>query len=201
MKVDRNMLVSESGNPIQFEKSPNYSAIVTPLYLVMHYTAGPDLDGAVSWFARRESNASAHIVIGRDGRIVQMVAFDKRAWHSGKSQWGELEGLNEYSIGIELANNGKLTKRDDGNWISWAKLVVPADEVTIATHKHENSATGWHEYPAQQISVALEVAICLNSTYRFRDVLGHEDVSPGRKCDPGPLFPMSNFRSRVLGRE
>ena len=74
------------------------------------------------------------------------------------------------------------------------------DEVTLATHKHETTQAGWHEYTEAQINAAIAVASLLNATYHFTDVLGHEGVSPDRKIDPGPLFPLGSFRSVVLGR-
>jgi N-acetylmuramoyl-L-alanine amidase len=173
---------------------------LSPIYLIMHYTAGPTLEGAVGWFLKPEANASAHLVVGRDGQIVQMVAFNRRAWHAGKSSWGNLDGMNQYSIGIELVNAGKLRKRSDGKWINWANNVIPEDEVTMATHKAETTEAGWHEYTEAQINAAIAAASLLNVVCHFTDVLGHEDVSPGRKVDPGPLFPLNSFRSIVLGR-
>lgn len=200
MKIEKHLLVAEDGDNLAFDKSPNQSASMSPIYLIMHYTAGTTLDGAVEWFKKEEAKASAHIVIGRDGKIVQMVPFDKRAWHAGESAWGNLVGMNKYSIGIELVNAGKLRRRADGNWVNWANNVIPESEVTEATHKSESSSAGWHEYTEVQINAAIKVATLLNATYKFTDVLGHEDVSPGRKVDPGPLFPINSFRSIVLGR-
>lgn len=200
MKISNHHLVADANETVRFESSPNQSSQVSQIYLVMHYTAGVTLEGAVSWFLNPESQASAHLVIGRDGQIVQMVPFNKKAWHAGKSTWGNLEGLNQYSIGIELVNGGKLRKRSDGRWVNWANTVIPDDEVTIATHKSETSSTGWHEYTEIQINSAIKVASLLNRSYHFTDVLGHEDISPGRKVDPGPLFPINSFRSIVLGR-
>jgi len=200
MKVNNHLLFDDQGVQVNFQKSPNQSAGISQLYLVIHYTAGPTLDGAVSWFLNPAAEASAHLVIGRDGKIVQMVACNRRAWHAGKSKWGELEGLNQYSIGIELVNAGKLRQRADGKWINWAGNVIPDDEVTLAKHKHEEGQNGWHEYTEAQIDTALKAASALHATLRFTDILGHDDISPGRKADPGPLFPMGSFKSRILGR-
>jgi len=200
MRIQNYKLVSENGEQASFDSSPNSSASVSPLYLVMHYTAGLTLDGTISWFKTPDAKASAHIVIGRDGRIVQMVPFNRQAWHAGKSHWGNLEGMNRYSLGIELVNAGKLRKNSVGQWLNWSKKLIPDDQVTIARHKDESSDAGWHEYTEVQINAAVQVATLLHKTYNFSDVLGHDDVSPGRKVDPGPLFPMVSFRSIVLGR-
>ncbi len=200
MKISNHLLVAEPGDLVTYDKSPNQAAGISPLYLVMHYTAGPTLDGAVSWFKNPEAQASSHLVIDRDGSIVQMVAFNRRAWHAGKSKWGNLDGMNQFSIGIELVNAGKLRKNSNDQWVTWSNRVIPATDVTIAKHKDESTEAGWHEYPQAQLEAACKVASLLHKTYNFTDVLGHEDVSPGRKVDPGPLFPMNSFRSIVLGR-
>ena len=72
-----------------------------------------------------------------------------------------------------------------------------------AVHKNEKKegiVRGWHEYTPKQIEAALELSSLLVRTYGIRDVVGHDDIAPHRKQDPGPLFPMGSFRSRVLGR-
>lgn len=200
MKISNHLLVGAPDEHVTFVKSPNYSNGMSPIYLMMHYTAGINLSGAVSWFQNPDAQASAHLVIDRDGSIVQMVAFNRRAWHAGKSKWGNLEGMNQYSIGIELVNGGKLQKNLAGQWVNWSKNIIPAVEVTVTKHKNETAEAGWHEYPSAQIEAATKVCALLHKTYNFTDVLGHEDVSPDRKVDPGPLFPMNSFRSIVLGR-
>ena len=106
----------------------------------------------------------------------------------------------QYAIGIELVNAGKLHNRPNGKWADWSNHVLPDSEVSIAVHKDESTQAGWHEYSEVQIKTAIKVASLLKFTYQIADVLGHEEVSPGRKTDPGPLFPMNSFRSIVMGR-
>jgi N-acetylmuramoyl-L-alanine amidase len=201
MKVKDQYLFLDDDNQVPFDESPNQSGSIQQMYLIIHYTAGTTLDGAVSWFKKPESKASAHIVIGTDGSIVQMVRFNKKAWHAGRSHWGELESMNKYSIGIELVNAGKLVKRADGKWINWANNVIADSEVVELKHKHDDQVAGWHIFPEIQINTVGEVAQALHNKYSFDDILGHDDVSPGRKVDPGPAFPMISVRSRVLGRK
>jgi N-acetylmuramoyl-L-alanine amidase len=77
---------------------------------------------------------------------------------------------------------------------------VPAREVIEAQHKAEARPTGWHAFPEAQLSTAEAVARVLHGRYGFIDVLGHDDIAPGRKVDPGPAFPMGSFTTQVMGR-
>ncbi len=190
----------EDGAPVTFVETPNQGGPVKPRYLIIHYTAGTRANGAIAHFANPAAKASAHLVIDRDGTVTQMVGFNRIAWHAGKSEWNGLSGINAYSIGIELANAGKLARRADGAWTSWAGSVIPPEEVIIATHKDESREAGWQVFPHAQLESAIAVAIALRQTYGFEAVLGHEDISPGRKVDPGPGFPMISFESQVMGR-
>jgi len=201
MKVQGNLVVYEQPSErITYKPTDNASGTVKPLFLVMHYTAGISLDSAVSWFLNPEAKASAHFVVDRDGGIVQMVELDKRAWHAGQSVWGSLQGLNQFSIGIELVNAGKLAKRADGAWVNWSNAVIQNDDVLEAIHKNEKTVAGWQMYPGAQIEAAIQLGVALHKVLQFQDVLGHDDIAPGRKTDPGPAFNMNHFRSAVLGR-
>ena len=153
MEVKNNLLFN-NGAQVEFIESPNTNGKghpITPSYLIIHYTADSNIDGTISWFKNPTAEASAHLVIGRDGRIVQMVPFNQRAWHAGKSQWGNISGLNSYSIGIELVNAGKLVKKQ-GGFVNWAGHVIPNDEVIEAAHKNEGTPAFWQEYTQPQIS-------------------------------------------------
>jgi N-acetylmuramoyl-L-alanine amidase len=147
-----------------------------------------------------DKSVSAHLVIGRDGSITQLVAFDRVAWHAGISRWGNLTGLNQFSLGIELDNAGKL-ERQGGRWRAWFGQQYDDSEVLEAVHKNGGGPAGWHLYPPKQIEATLEVGQLLVNHYHLLDVLGHDDISPGRKVDPGPAFPMASFRSRLFGRK
>jgi hypothetical protein len=92
---------------IHFVPSPNHNerpSGVRVWAIVLHATASDALAGAVRWFADPSSLSSAHYVIGKDGRIVQMVREDYRAWHAGKSAWQGVPAANDYAIGVELVN-------------------------------------------------------------------------------------------------
>lgn len=199
--VVKHKLHHADGTPVPFTPSPNVGTQIVPIYIVIHYTAGLTADGAIETLCDPKSKASAHVVLDRDGKVTQLVTLNRRAWHAGKSQWGELSGMNSHSIGIEIVNAGKLTHRADGSWVSWSKKPIPTNEVGLATHKNEHTQCGWHEYTEQQVEAAVALCTAMASAYSILDVLGHDDVAPNRKVDPGPLFPLDSVRARVLGRQ
>lgn len=201
MEIRNHRLYLESGSLANFVETKNFGKVIQPIYIVFHYTAGTTASGAIEWFKKPESQASAHFVIDRNGDVTQMVPTNRRAWHAGASKWGNLEDLNTYSVGIEIVNAGKLNRRADGRWINWSKSVISESDVTVATHKNENSASGWHEYTEEQIASAIALGAAIAVRYAIVDVLGHDDIAPNRKVDPGPMFPMSSIQSRILGRE
>lgn len=199
MRIVRHRLQHSDGTPVDYRASPNRGGQLQHKYLVMHYTAGRNLEGAVQTLIDPNVKVSAHLVIGRDGTIVQLVPFDKVAWHAGRSRWHGLKGLNKYSIGIELDNAGRL-ELQNGEWRSWFQKVYPAQEVYQAPHKHETVESGWHSYSEKQIETVLQASQVLAKHYGLTDILGHDDIAPGRKSDPGPAFPMESLRGSVLGR-
>lgn len=200
MQIKNHRLIHADATPVRFDTSPNLGGKLEPKYLVMHYTAGRDADGSIRTLCDPAAKASAHLVIGRDGAIAQLVPFNRVAWHAGKSQWLGLHGLNAHSIGIELDNAGRL-ERQGGRWLSWFRREYPDHDVFEATHKNETSPCGWHVFTEVQLETALAVARLLVRHYGLLDVLGHDDIAPGRKSDPGPAFPMASFRGAALGRE
>src|SRR6187402_1489676 len=126
MKISaQHRLQSDDGKDVPFRETKNCGgAAYEPRYLVMHYTAGRSADSAASWLCNVKARASAHLVIGRDGSIIQLVPFNVLAWHAGTSAWQDGEtrvtGLNRYSIGIELDNPGRVVRK--GN--QWRSLAL-----------------------------------------------------------------------------
>jgi len=201
MQVVNHRLRDNSGAVLGPADSPNHGSVLSqPSLLVMHFTAGRGFESSVSWLSDPAAKASAHLVIGRDGRIAQLVAFNAVAWHAGQSSWMGRNGCNSFSIGIELDNAGEL-KRQGGEWRAWFGAVIPASEVMEAEHKHGGGVTGWHCYTEPQIEAALQAALAILGAYAsITDIVGHEDIAPHRKRDPGPAFPMGSFKARLLGR-
>jgi N-acetylmuramoyl-L-alanine amidase len=188
------------GAGVSFIETPNKGGDLAPRYLVFHYTAGKSAASSINWLTNPESKASAHLVLARDGTLTQLAPFDVKTWHAGLSHWDGLSGLNSYSIGIEMDNAGPLKKVGD-KYQAWFGTLYAEDEVVLAKHKLDDESGWWHAYTEIQIQKALELAQLLVRHYDLKDVVGHEDIAPDRKRDPGPAFPLENVCASVLGRE
>jgi len=199
-------LCFDNGTPVDYVHSPNFGRIVERYerdqrdYLVMHYTAGSNAGSAIETLTNPQKEVSAHLVIGRDGQITQLVPFNRVANHAGYSYWEGKKYLNQYSIGIELDNDGFL-EQDGEQWKAYAtKKIYPREMI----HEEKGWKPPWYQfwlkYPEEQIGAALEAATAIVKYYRLIDVLGHDDVQPA-KHDPGPAFPMEDFREKLFLRK
>lgn len=212
MKISGHRLQNDAGAAFPFVQSPNGGAPLQPRWLVMHYTA----DGgntAVDWFRNPASKASAHLVISREGKITQMMAFDRVANHAGKSEWKGVSGLNRHAIGIEMVNFGEVFRHPTRGWMrfwnmdgvfKWLGPVIPESELMLdgeTSPDGQRRPRAWQRYTEAQVAAAFEAARTVVATYGLEDVLGHEEISPGRKTDPGPAFGIAKFRERVMKRE
>lgn len=186
---------------VAFIRSPNIGGSLTPEFLIIHYTAsGPDSDIA-RYFSSESAGVSAHLVIRRDGSIKQCVSFDRVAWHAGKSRWVgkdgvHYSGLNTTAIGIELENWGPLQKAKTG-WVSWTGANVDGSRVVQARHKFGLPDCGWEIFTLAQIETAIAAARAICRAYEIKDIMGHDDIAPGRKSDPGPAWNMEAFKAKV----
>lgn len=127
--------------------------------LVLHYTGMQDAASAIERLTNAEAKVSAHYLIAEDGQIVKMVDESKRAWHAGRSHWRGFKDLNSVSVGIEIVNPG-----------------------------HE---WGYRPFPIAQIDALIPLVQSIMMRYKITrgNVVGHSDIAPARKEDPGELFP------------
>jgi N-acetylmuramoyl-L-alanine amidase len=185
---------------IPFIPSPNFGTEYQspPDTIILHYTAGGSPESAIQTFKNPLSKASAHLIVARNGVITQMVPFNKIAWHAGESQYEGRTGFNKFSIGIEIDNAGLLEKRGD-KYISWFGRTYPENDVVYAVHRNEFSSRYWHLYTEVQIEQVENICHLLMEYYPVKSILGHEEISPGRKTDPGPAFPLDKIRMRLSG--
>lgn len=201
IKIENHKLVDTNEKlKISFQETPNVSGPFKsglPDTIVIHYTAGSSLKSSASWLQNPNAKASAHLVVGKAGEIIQLAPFDVRTWHAGRSSWKGRSGLNQYSIGIEIDNAGPLTQTPDGYMTHFSKL-VDNKNVVLATHKLDSNERGWEAYTSQQIELVEEICLALKEVYNISEIVGHDDIAPSRKRDPGPAFPMESLQSKVL---
>ena len=200
MQIKNDMLEGEN---IKYIESPNRSGLFgsdLPDTIVIHYTAGRSAESSIQTLCNPAAKASAHLVVGRKGGTTQLVPFNTIAWHAGRSSYEGRTGLNKYAIGIEIDNAGRLTK-GPGGFSAWFGGLYGDKEVVEATHRNESTPSFWHRYSEEQIECVLALCYLLADTYPIKTIVGHEEISPGRKTDPGPAFPLDKTRDLVLKRD
>lgn len=191
---------------VKQEPSANHNGAITPRFVIVHYTACSYDDARSTFLQNTGSNrTSAHLLIDTDGSITQFVDFNNRAWHAGISRWQDLNDLNTHSIGIEIVNYGYLQRTASGTFLTSSSKPSPisASDIVEARHKLPScSYTYWQAFSPEQIEACAAVVQTLFEHYTsLEDVLGHDDIAPDRKVDPGPAFPMIKIRSLALGRD
>lgn len=163
--------------------SPNHGWAIQPSVIVLHYTAsgGPNGMDDADYLSRATAKASAHIVVGRDGTVTQIVPLNIKAWHAGVSTLHGKANVNDFSIGIEIDNWGYL----DTQGKSHSGTLVPPNERFPATRSGHVS---WEAYKPAQLAAVEAVIAAITSHYKIKEIVGHEDIAPGRKQDPGPAL-------------
>lgn len=182
-----------------FDTNPNHRE-PNPKFIVMHYTTGMRVESTIAHFTGEKAGATTHLLIGRDGRVVQFLPFDIRANHVGPGGWEGERGLNRFSIGIELDNVGSLRLKN-GKWM-YKKIEVPKENVVKKTHWKEFKEQGWEIFPPAQIDVALKIVKALKEKYKHSivEILGHDMVNIRTRWDPGPAFDLEGFRMALFNR-
>ncbi|MBA3837031.1 MAG: N-acetylmuramoyl-L-alanine amidase [Sphingomonas sp.] len=140
--------------------SPNFDERSQPVtMIVLHYTGMQDAASAIARLRDPQAKVSAHYVVAEDGVVLRLVDEEKRAWHAGVSHWREWDGINDVSIGIEIVNPG-----------------------------HE---FGYRPFPDAQIASVIALVHSIKARHNITrgNVVGHSDIAPMRKRDPGELFP------------
>ncbi len=137
--------------------------------VVLHYTGMESAEAALERLCDPKAHVSAHYVIDEDGAIISLVAEDKRAWHAGVAFWRGETDINGRSVGIELVNPG---------------------------HQF-----GYREFPDPQMAALEGLARDILGRHPIepRNVVGHSDVAPGRKTDPGELFDWQRLAAAGIG--
>jgi len=137
--------------------------------LVIHYTGMQSERESIRRLCNPKSKVSSHYIITQNGNVHRLVQHNRVAWHAGKSCWGKYKGLNKNSIGIELVNRG-----------------------------HE---FGYTNFKGEQISSLIKICKVLIKKYKIKkkNIVGHSDIAPLRKMDPGEKFPWKKLAKKGIG--
>lgn len=150
--------------------SPNFDDRKLPIsLLILHYTGMQSGAAALTRLCEAEAKVSAHYLVEEDGRVFHLVPEEKRAWHAGVSYWRGITDVNSASIGIEIVNKG-----------------------------HE---FGYQPFPKMQMQAVRDLCrgILSRHTIPARNIIGHSDIAPERKQDPGELFDWQWLASEGIG--
>ena len=156
-----------------YNLSPNFSKRQRNFkeinFIIFHYTGMQSEIESIKRLKSTKAKVSCHYLINRSGNIIQMVKDNKSAWHAGKSKWKKFNNLNNNSIGIELVNKG---------------------------HK-----LGYEKFTNMQIQSLIKLSLFLKKKYKIKreNFLGHSDIAPLRKKDPGEKFPWKKLSKFKIG--
>ena len=136
--------------------------------VIIHYTALQNSNEAISFLSKKEKKVSSHYLISQDGKVYYLVNEKFRAWHAGYAKWKNYKDLNSYSIGIELDNPGYSIKIE--------------------------------KFQERQIQSLIKLISFLKKKYQIKNenILGHSDIAPYRKIDPGEKFPWQKLEKLGL---
>ena len=150
--------------PITDLPSPNHDERGSPVsMIVLHYTGMESAEAAVARLRDPEAKVSAHYVVHEDGGVCRLVEEGRRAWHAGASHWRGVTDVNSASIGIEMVNPG-----------------------------HD---FGYRDFPSLQVDALIRLVADVKDRHAITrgNVVGHSDIAPTRKRDPGELFPWARL--------
>ena len=139
-------------------------------FIIFHYTGMKKENQAITRLTSTKSKVSSHYLIKNNGEILTLVPDLYVAWHAGASSWKNYKSINKYSIGIEISNPG-----------------------------HEHS---YKKFSKKQIESILKLSTYLRKKYKIKSnfILGHSDIAPDRKKDPGEKFPWKYLSKNKIGQ-
>jgi N-acetylmuramoyl-L-alanine amidase len=188
---------------VPFVSSPNIGGVISPKFIVMHYTASWTANSAINTLKNPKNKVSAHVVVDVDGKITQLVPFNVKAWHAGPSSYEGYTNLNDHSIGIEIVNIGFLRKVGETRYQDHTGSVVTITE-DILKAPYPRAGSGdfyWPIYQKAQLDAVETLSRKLIEIYGIIDIVTHEEIDTrGWKTDPGPAFPMNRFKNLLNER-
>ena len=186
--------------PKGFVSSPNNSGPFpeAPVAIVIHFTAGGSGASSAAWLKNPDSKASAHVVVDYDGKIIPVVHPFLRAWHAGSSQLMGITGCNNFTLGIEVANPGPLTRNVvDGSMKTIFNKAWDGAFVTAVRGLETRYYASYTEAQFVAVKELCQLFCQLYPSIESSMIVGHEHISPGRKVDPGPAWDWSRFDDMI----
>lgn len=171
--------------------------------VVIHATAGGSGPLTARWLASSDLNRSVHFMICRDGTVIQQVSIDAVSWHAGRAVWLNKapDNVNNYTVGIELANHLVVQPRATGGFeyevggkvFRYHRQTPVEGRLTYPNGTHVRGY--WEPFPDAQLDALEALLKQLTAVGVPPRIIGHDEIaSPiGRKMDPGPLFPWARF--------
>ncbi|KXF92105.1 N-acetylmuramoyl-L-alanine amidase [Phaeobacter inhibens] len=189
---------------MSYTSARHIGARMSPSIVVLHDTASTlDKGSAAGYLRDNNAKVSVHFVVELDGSVVQQVPVNRVANHAGRSAYHGRKGCNQFSIGIELVNPGRMTEINRETALTWYGKTLDRDAYQIIEAQTPEHGHGlWMAYPEPQIAALLVLLEFLFAEVEtLEDITTHWYISPGRKVDTNPLFPLDHIRSVVLGRD
>jgi len=195
----------------------NSGRTIVPKFIILHYTAGWTFEGDLHTLTESSRQASTHLLIGRDARVVQMGGFNRRMWHAGPSKSDGYKDINSHGIGIELTNIGWVKKVAEGIWEDpygqrfnkHGEFIESSRDLDLdtpidhwETGRHSNNGSGefaWQPFSLPQLEALDYVVKALIKKYpTIEFIRGHDEIDTrGWKTDPGLAFPLRRY-TRLL---
>ena len=172
-KIDYNLFFNSQIMIMKTLYSPNFSKKIRKIkdikLIILHYTGMQSKIESIKRLIDPKFKVSCHYLIDRKGLVIKLVDENKIAWHAGKSKWKHFVNLNKNSIGIELVNKG-----------------------------HE---FGYEKFTNKQLKKLISLCLHLKKKYKIKEtnILGHSDIAPLRKKDPGENFPWHRLSKKKIG--
>jgi len=227
LSIKEGVLIQGDGLLVDSSKMIPPGHVIVPRVIVAHYAVTSSLSATVA--AQAQSGYRAHLSIDgyvdndRDGEpdnqeedidvkqvtsgnrkmvVSQLVNFKCRGAHAGESIFAGEHGVNNFSIGIEIANPGPLVEKNGKLYTVYGKK-WPKKDALPAVHSFKFAPGAWKhwaKYTQEEVEAFIKIARLLVSEYdTITSIVGHDEISPGRKFDPGPAFPMEEIRRAVFG--
>jgi N-acetylmuramoyl-L-alanine amidase len=198
-------IINHKVEGLAFKQAHHVGGEITPSIVILHDTAGRlEAGNSAAYLASNNTGkVSVHFVVERDGSITQLVPTNRRANHAGQSSFQGREWCNGFSIGIEIVNPGKMTGSAYSARAWWGEVFSDgsgAELEEIETAEHGEGV--WMAYTEAQIDALVALLeVLFRDIPTLTDITTHWYVSPGRKVDTNPLFPLEHIRARILGRD